>query len=128
MKKKMLEEMLVHALYWVASKCSTQIEALPDYKEVLTDEIAQTYSETFLLVENNKDYFTHEQYIKLKALDDHFAELTTMGDHLWTLDALANNKEWELSRLLAKEALLLMGYSVIPSSLLGLKHIDARDK
>ncbi|MDD6209893.1 MAG: hypothetical protein PUB21_04725 [Bacteroidales bacterium] len=101
---------LVQSLRLVASPADIQIKSLPDFV-CIADEIALTYDETYVLlpqIAEEDKRFTPQVMETLKELDRLFGEMSE-DKTLWDIDQLKENLKWEKSRLLAYEALQLLG-------------------
>jgi len=102
---------LVEALQLVAAESESQLNALPDGSHK-PDEVAILYEEPFLLTDSllRGGRITSAQLAKLKEIDDLF---NAMSDpNLWTPEMMRMAPEWERARILAREALGLLGEAV----------------
>ncbi len=96
---------LVQSLQLLAAEYEEQMNALPEFVDI-PDEIALTFSEVYLLVENlDKDgLMTTSQKTELAHVDGVLEQMSKKED-AWTLNALKTSSEWEDMRLLSSNAL-----------------------
>ncbi|HEX8682935.1 MAG TPA: hypothetical protein VF707_11515 [Ardenticatenaceae bacterium] len=86
-----------------------QVEALPNFVHV-PDEIASTYSESFLLAEAIQEagLINQEQLAQLRELDEVLACMSE-DETLWTDEALKHGADWSAVRTRASDLLSLLG-------------------
>jgi hypothetical protein len=97
--------MLVQSLQLLAADYEEQVKALPEFVDV-PDEIALTFNEAYLLIENfdKEGLMTTSQKMDLRQIDSALEQMSK-GEDVWTLNALKTSSQWEDVRLLASNAL-----------------------
>lgn len=85
--------MLIQALQLLAATYEEQINALPEFVDV-PDEIALTFDEVYLLVENldKEGLITTSQKTALAQIDSVLEQMSKKED-IWTLDSLRTSSQ-----------------------------------
>lgn len=100
---------LVEALQLVAADAEAQLNALPDGVHK-PDEVALLYDDAFLLADQvlRARRISQDQYGKLREIDQIFSDMSDRGPDLWTPEMMREAPEWEIARIRAREALVLL--------------------
>jgi hypothetical protein len=118
---------LVQSLRLLAAEYTVQVDALPDFVHV-PDEIASTYSESFLLAEAIQDagLINQEQLAQLRELDDLLACMSE-DETLWTHEALKHGEDWSAVRTRASDLLALFSEQQRTPELSWLTYVPGQD-
>jgi len=110
-------EALIESLRLMAADYETQVAALPQFVCV-ADEIATTYDETYLLVDQIVAAGLIDPAIVARFANiDEQTEAMSERTELWTLDTLRTAPEWQNLRTQARDILAALGESPRPPSL-----------
>ena len=111
---------LVQSLQLLALPADEQIASLPSFVHI-PDELALIYENAFEVVRQFPDDLAIELLLVLDAIDLQTSFMTDLyqdGDlDVWTHDAIRHHKAWQIVRLLARTALMLMDEPVDKPSL-----------
>jgi DNA mismatch repair ATPase MutL len=109
-KNNIYYKMLIEVLRLVSMDSETQINLFPEDVSV-TDEIALLFSDTFLLIKQNKDKISvdNSQYKLIEKIDNLFNEMSNSNKDFWLIDALKKNPQWQSLRELGNTALKHFG-------------------
>lgn len=107
MAKEEIYKKLIESLKLVASSANIQTKSLPQFV-VITDEIALTYHDAFLMLPQLKNMIPIAVIDKLQKLDCLFDEMSEF-ESLWSIESLKEHVCWEECRALAKESLDALG-------------------
>jgi hypothetical protein len=120
-------ETLVQSLRLLAAEYTVQVGALPDFVHV-PDEIASTYSESFLLAEVIQDagLINQEQLTRLRELDEVLACMSE-DETLWTHEALKHGADWSAVRTRASDLLTLLSEQQRIPELSWLTYVPGQD-
>ncbi len=115
--------MLIQSLQLLAAKYEEQMNAQPEFVDV-PDEIALTFSEVYLLVENldKEDLLTTSQKTALTQIDSVLEQMSKKED-MWTLNSLKTSSQWEDVRLLASNTLKAFNTLKQPPHLFWLQYV-----
>jgi hypothetical protein len=120
--------MLIQSLQLLAASYEQQVNALPAFVDI-PDEVALTFSETFLLAGPlvEKGLITFDQQVELKQLD---ALLEQMSDdkNLWMLTSLQTAPQWEHVRQEAERILLSFRVPKQAPNLFWLQYVPGQQK
>jgi hypothetical protein len=120
--------MIIESLQLLAADPETQIQSLPEYVHI-PDEIALIFSDTFLLIYQNKDslFLSDSQFQKLTEIDKYLNEMSEENHQIWTLEAIKENDKWKKLRKMALEILRSLNIKKQNPNLYWIKYIEGKE-
>jgi hypothetical protein len=117
--------MLIESLRLISAEPEIQIKSLPECV-IVPDEIALIFSDTFLLIKQNKSDIAIDdfKFKRLLEIDNYLKEMSEEENKIWTIDALRINEKWERLREMVSEVLELFNKKKERPNLYWLEYID----
>jgi len=118
-------KMLIESLRLISASAEVQENSFQDDVHI-PDEIALTFSETFLLVEQDQESLNIKSPIfqKLEKIENYFDMLSGEDfPEFWTSEAMKNDKRWQNLRNMGTEILDLLNEPKNKPDLFWIKYI-----